>query len=94
MGSLSSSGMSGGRVMVLAELANVLGGFDCCLANSNEDWSVGRSDGSGRFWRGRGVCGVGVDVVDRELSSGVSRGWYTGDIGEYCGFGIGARGRG
>ena len=78
--SLSSSGMSGGSLVKLMESPKVL----CCSAVgllSNKDGFIGWSDGNGNPWSRSGVPGMGVDVVDRQLGSGVRRGWYTGDVG-------------
>jgi hypothetical protein len=90
IGSLSSRGSSGGRVK-LAEFAKVL----CCSGVgflwSNKDGFICWTEGNGNSWKGSGVLGVGVEVLDGELGSGVRYGWYTGDVGLYTGVGVGVR---
>lgn len=74
IGSLSSRGISRGSGRKLAEFPQFSGGLNGGFARSKDGFICWTAGDNGNPCRGSGVSGMGVDIVDGELGSGVRSG--------------------
>ena len=73
-GSLSSRGTIGGRWTILFKFSAILAALSGFRSRNEDGFICWSSIDNGNLWRGSGVHGVGGEIVDGQLGTGVGSG--------------------